>query len=303
MKKMNAILITSALSLMLFGCSASVSTDGGATAPSTPVKEFMDERATIQGPDINGTWESDCNYDRGSANYRIFQMTMKDGTVTRTMETFKDSSCKEFIQKKTNTGKFRFIEKLRNEIYAVEYAFDLGQGARAFPQENIRKDEDMILIGNFHVGEGMGVLEDEPLHLVTPDQPDDQTPQVAQPAKTYAEAKYAICELQRSVLMVDLSALNLTGSGSATVQFASPVCGKEVKWSAKKYTANVVQKNGYPQITFSTSSTDGIETWDTGTGLEQNGYIRRPYAVIGGNSGYCYFLKTPVIRKLSPFCD
>lgn len=135
--------------LFLAGCSATI--EGvSPEAPPPPVK-FTDK---VTGtPVLDGHWLSDCVPDkwaRSNNGYVKFDVTIKDRDVQRFSTKYSDSNCKtELSSDKKSKGKFRFIEKYPQEVYAIEYRYENG----ALPQENIRRDSQGLWISDRYTGE------------------------------------------------------------------------------------------------------------------------------------------------------
>lgn len=155
------------LSGAMVACSAKVS-DVISDTPPRANEGFYDSKPTIQGPKVQGHWQSACNRKPGSSTYRKFDIVFSKGTVERLEKVYADIACATpgtAIIK--SQGRFRFIEKYTNGSYNIEYAFDEGSGITSYPQEKLAIDGDRLFISNYAVGDLATVLESEPLFLIS----------------------------------------------------------------------------------------------------------------------------------------
>lgn len=307
MKNKNLAYLLISSSLLMAACSVKPSGGGKAQGPNpaAPSKKFFDKRATIQGPDVEGQWLSDCNYSSFEKSWRRFEMNFAGESVTRSEKIYSDDECTNLTETKAHNGIFRFIDSLTNDIFVVEYAFDLGGGITNYTMENLKKVDEMIYIGNFASGEGMGVIESEPLKKVDASAGDEKSEETTPPQETearvvtsYQEATHLVCDLQGLITVVDFQGLNLSRNGSSNTKIGYRDCEGQVSWYEGEYPVSVTYQGSFPQLSFTTLGADRVQTWDTGSGLDLNSYARPAFGVIGGNSGECYFTKSTAVKGL-----
>lgn len=153
-KKSQTCFLIAAL-LSLAACSSDQNKDGDGDAG-----KFMDEKATIAGPNIEGRWISSCQFVSYEKIYRIFDVTVVGHQVTRSEKKFNDAACTSVTKDQTYKGIFRFIEKYNDTDFNIEYAFDLGSGVTGYPQERIAFKNGNLYLSNF----GITILENEALY-------------------------------------------------------------------------------------------------------------------------------------------
>ena len=113
----------------------------------------MDEKATIEGPKVEGSWHSECvELEQGSERFAI---DFAGRNVFRKTETFGDAHCVNVTKTKNEKGIFRFIETFRDQGYTIEYNFDAGGGIHFFPQEKVWVIGDMLYLSDYYVGEAV----------------------------------------------------------------------------------------------------------------------------------------------------
>jgi len=279
----------------LIGCKAKI--EGGPENVPAPVVNdgFFDEKPTIQGPVVEGSWKSNC-IERSGKTSRFFEFQFKDQQVVRTENTFSDLKCQTVAKKETNHGRFRFIEHYADDTYQVEYAFDLGSGVTGFPQEKLKLMQGKLYFTNFHVGEFAEVLVDEALESVGSSQPVPQPPApvppappiatdpnniVGQQAQTLWGAKYAFCNVQGIAYLIDFKGHVLSEVSQGTLQAAYRRCNQVQPFKESGETAFTIVRDGAnAEIRFGQSSYIKI----------YRGGLKGADAVIGGNSGMCTFL-------------
>lgn len=298
------ILLSSTVLMALVSlCACSIKTSGEAGAPSPlPNDGFFDSKATVQGPTVEGQWQSACHtpYDTGS---RIFKIKFEGGTVVRDELIYSDDECKQLSKENVFKGRFRFIDIFGDGSFGIEYAFDLGNGAHTYPQEKILLQNSALYIGNFSTGEMATVLSDEPLFLTQAGTPPGTTPTPTPApapapgtgkailATNFAEAKYAICSTQGIAVLVDFMGTSIAKSGSGSAKVGFKYCNSKsaFQWRKTSNAVTVTFTNGYPRIDFDSGVSgypDNIRTSSSYKGLD--GWIET-FATFDGNSGGCYF--------------
>lgn len=300
--KTNFLLLTL---LGLAACSAKV--DGGSPAqPTLPNGGFMDEKATIPGPTLEGHWLSKCNSD-GYNKFRIWEITVQGGSLTRQESTFNDSACQQSAKVEKSQGRFRFIDKYSDGSYNIEYAFVNGN-ITVFPQEKVKLDGTTLYISDRRTGEAAGLLTKEPLYkngvapqpAPTPVPPAEPSETTAVIADNYGSVRYAFCSTQGLGILIDFQATPLNTDGQGTARVGSKVCGdgRRIRWQARQVDFTVKMSSGRPTISFLGSTYDDrISTSSYQNGLRGS---QAANTVIGGNSGECFFLENAATKGL-PF--
>ncbi|MGE4130286.1 MAG: hypothetical protein AB7F86_01540 [Bdellovibrionales bacterium] len=292
MSKLNLAVAVVAV-FVIGACGKKKDDPGGKGNPK--VTFFGDETPSVPGPNIQGAWDSECNPNWKSAGtFRKFAIVYTADRVERTTTTFGDKKCTRLIESKKLAGPYRFVEKLNQDIYTVQYAFELDGGAHQLTKENVRLDKNVFYIADFAAGEGMGVLTEEPLYA-RGSLPDPKPQQEAKIAEQYTQARYAICNAQGNIWVMDLTQVQLTANGAGRMKITSQTCSEAQPrpWVDGTFRVEVTLRAGYPQMKSLDTGfgRDGIETWDSGTGLQTSGFPRSAMGVINGNSGPCYFLE------------
>lgn len=298
-----ASVVLSAVALNACSVKLKGSGSGGDPSPSPKLKGFFgDETPSVSGPDIAGDWASKCNSNwKSEGTYRKFLIKYTADRAERTTATYQDSKCEKQIELKTYSGPYRFIAQLSDDIYTVQYAFELGSGVHQLTQENVKLKDDKLYIADYASGEGMGVLIEEPLSRISggnnevqPPPEEPSQPVSAQIAESYSEARYAVCNSQGRVWVIDLNGVLLTQANAGNVKIVAQRCAdQKPEFGNDTYKVTVTMKDSRPQLVSEETGygNDHIETWDTGTGLLRSGYPSSAYGVLGGNSGPCFFLK------------
>jgi hypothetical protein len=285
----------------IVACTAQFEGGSGAfPGAKLPNGGFMDSKATIAGPSLNGRWLSRCNAQNDDL-YRVWKISVQGENITRQESLFSDSLCTRSVKVRTSEGRFRFIEKYDDGSYAIEYAFKI-QGGTEFPQEKILVDGNKLLISDRVVGADAALLTNEPLFqegiAPRPPVPPAQTQAII--ARDYAHARYAFCSTQGLGVLLDFQGARLDIDGTGTARVAGKVCGdtSELKWQKRQVTFTVTIARGAPQIKFPGSEyDDSINPSSYQSGLATG---QAANTLIGGNSGECYFLENAATKKI-PF--
>lgn len=279
---------------LLAACSAKIDGGSPASAPADYVHPqndgFFDSRPTLEGPSIEGHWLSGCHLKSETQTYRTFEFTVAAEKISRVEHLFEDSTCQNQKAEKSNSGRFRFIEKSTDGRLTVEYAFQQ-ENVTVFPQEKILLQDGLLYISDFYIGD-VDVLRDEPLSLVTAGSQPAPTP-VLKPATlavSYAEAKYAFCSNQGFGILINFKGTDLSKDGNGVAIRGYKTCGSSapVKWGTQEAVITVKLENGKPQISFPrTQYMDNIRPYSYQSGLAGASGAN---SSLGGNSGECFFL-------------
>ena len=141
------IVLFSALSVA--ACSPTFNSDPAPT-PS-PSADFQD---LIQGPNLEGEWQSACSYVSSEDAYHLKSLSIKGKDVVRVDSIFTESSCRIFLKKLEDKGKFRWVKTTTYGGYQVEYRFSLGLGSYSIGKEELLVEGNQLYLSDFHVGFG-----------------------------------------------------------------------------------------------------------------------------------------------------
>jgi hypothetical protein len=149
--------------MILSACSAQI--EGGGSAFDLAPPSFIDEKPTIQGPEVEGHWQSDC-HEAYARTYRRWSLSFRGGKVQRVERKYTDAKCLRPSEEVSYSGRFRFIDSYKDGGYNIEYAFDLGNGFTSYPQEKIVVRESNLYLSNYRIGEDASIMASEPLYRV-----------------------------------------------------------------------------------------------------------------------------------------
>lgn len=162
MKQLNLFMSATAVALALTISACSVKMDGGGEVPAVP------EAKGIPGPNITGSWRSECIPDTLSANYKIIESTFRNSAVSRKTRYYRDYDCTRMSDEKTQNGTFKYISKDGDGSYTIEYRMDLGNGWHSLPKEKIVLDGDVLYISDFVIGQQVRKQSMYPMQKVAP---------------------------------------------------------------------------------------------------------------------------------------
>lgn len=159
-KSLGIILATALLGLS--ACKAKVTGDGGDAPP--PIED-----KGINGPDITGQWASGCEVDlRTTSGYRTIEIVFKDKSLSRRTRSFEDRQCSRMSNEKTDTGTFKYIAQEKDGAMVVEYKIALGNGWSQILKEKIVRENNLLYISDYQIGEAVTKAQMIPLKLVQP---------------------------------------------------------------------------------------------------------------------------------------
>ncbi len=140
------------LGLALAACSAKVSSPQD--IPNIPTKPAAFEHK-VQGPNLDGEWQSLCVADKWSSNYVSFNLKIKNQDTSRVITSFSDEKCTQQLKVDTQLGLFRYVKKYSTEIYEVEYQIAFN-GGHFYIGENIElKNDNTLMISDRYTGESV----------------------------------------------------------------------------------------------------------------------------------------------------
>ena len=293
------ILLT-VVAMSLAACSAKVSSDGGAgaPAPSAPAP-FQDK---VKGPSLEGNWVSDCRSGYASDYYQL-KYAIVSQKIHWEKNEFSDSACKIQTHHSEMDGEFRFSQKFANGSYELEYHFAIENGY-SITGENVRLTEGVLFVSEFYLGEQSlptTALKLQSSTVTPPAQPPVTQPEpnpndtVGIKATTWSEVKYVFCATQGFAWLMDFKGADMSKISGGTLKAAARVCNTkdDFKWKdGYDFTLTGNDKN------FKLSIADGASyIQDNGSGLTA------AWAVLGGNSGLCYFIKNKATRGLDYDCE
>ncbi len=304
-----AVASIATLAVLLSACGGGkVAVRGISPKNPAPANRFMDKRTTIKGPNIEGQWLSQC-HDIGFDSYRKFDITFTKGKVRRIVKVFSDANCTKQISNTDSKGLYRFVDKLKNQIYVVEYSLDIPNGWVS-TLENVRVSGDLLFVSNLATGPDAGVLEDEPLVRAggskNEEPADEELSTDAEFVTSYAEARYAVCFTQGIVTVIDLKQTDLTQTSTGSARIGRKSCDPDepVRWFDPTFATDVSYINGSPRLDFTDINyTTYIEPSATNSGLLRAGYAAGAFGILLGNSGKCYFLKNTGIEGIPASCN
>lgn len=138
------------LGLSLAACSPKITADGDAPTINAKPTAFAHQ---VQGPNLDGEWQSGCRADSWSENYVSFNIKIKNQDVTRAVSNFSDANCTQALKVDTAVGLFRYVKKYATDVYEVEYQIAFN-GGHYYNGENVQlRDVNTLLISNRVTGE------------------------------------------------------------------------------------------------------------------------------------------------------
>ncbi len=142
----------------LVACKASVSTDGD--GGGTPVQPFSHE---VDGPNLDGVWQSECVADGWDNGYVIFNIVIKGQNIARGETKYQDPQCTAQTTTLVRNGLLRYKAKHAGDVYELEYKFEMPNGWY-YLGDNISRSGSRMWISDRRVGSGS--LPDIALDLV-----------------------------------------------------------------------------------------------------------------------------------------
>lgn len=161
MKQLNLFMSAAAVALAFSVSACGVKVEGG----DTPV---IPENKGIPGPNITGSWRSDCIPDTMSSSYKIIESTFRKSSVSRKTRLYRDYNCTRMTDEKTQNGTFKFIGKENDGSYTIEYRMELGNGWHSLPKEKVVLDNDVLYISDFVIGQDVRKQSMYPMQKVAP---------------------------------------------------------------------------------------------------------------------------------------
>lgn len=137
------------VTLLLMACKAEVKPEvaGGG---DQPVQTFDH---LVQGPNLNGVWQSPCVKDFWSNEYITYKLVFNGQTVQKTEIQFSDAQCTAQTKSVVRNGVFRFKEQHVGDIYELEYRFDMPNGYYE-SGDNIIRSGQRMWISDRRIGSG-----------------------------------------------------------------------------------------------------------------------------------------------------
>jgi hypothetical protein len=163
MKSLSVLLTSAALVMSLAACS--VKKDVSEDLPDIPQNKTETFDHLVQGPNLDGTWSSDCVYDSSDRNYNLKQIRFEGQKVTRLHGTYQDRACQTEIKVYEANGKFRYKAATSYGGFEVDYRFDLGGGATQITKEELLLEGENLYLSDFTVGFGV-ISKDMPLKKI-----------------------------------------------------------------------------------------------------------------------------------------
>lgn len=144
--------------LLLTACKAEIKPKGG-DGGVIPVQTFDH---LVQGPSLNGVWQSPCVDDFWSDEYITYNLVFNGQSVQKTETKFTDSQCTAQTTSVVRQGVFRFKEQHVGDIFQLEYRFDMPNGYYE-SGDNIIRSGQRLWISDRRIGSGS--MPDIPLFL------------------------------------------------------------------------------------------------------------------------------------------
>lgn len=152
-KTVQTITIFSALALALAACSAKVS--GNGSSPDIKIPSIDEGFAhKITGPEVSGSWSSDCVFDDLEEKYHVKRISFVDNKVERVVTYFSDMSCEKKLSTSDLRGFFRWVDVTSYGGYLMDYRFDLGNGGYSMTAEEILIENGKLYLSDFRSGFG-----------------------------------------------------------------------------------------------------------------------------------------------------
>lgn len=122
------------------------------------------ENKGVPGPDLRGTWLSNCESNPRTAGYRTLDVTYTNSNVSRVENLYHDATCNLLSKTEVKSGTYKFIEALKDGSFTVEYTIPIGNGWSSLPKENVRLENGMLYLSDFVIGQGINKSMMVPLH-------------------------------------------------------------------------------------------------------------------------------------------
>ncbi len=146
MKGLFSTSLAAALVLMLLACNVKLKGSGDSPPP-------VDKG--IAGPDISGTWLSDCRADWMTSGYKMLEVTYRNKSTSRKSRSFADANCTRLSAEKVEDGTFKFVQVDPDGSYTIEYRFPIGNGIHALPKEKIILENTTLWISDYVAGQAV----------------------------------------------------------------------------------------------------------------------------------------------------
>lgn len=117
--------------------------------PPAPRGEF--DKPSIQGPDVEGTWVSKCQYDF-NYQYKIVSMKFAGQNFTYSKKVHSDSSCRNVVQSDEYSGPFQFSEQVSGSDWTVDYHYIYNGINYLFDGQQMRIENNAMYISGFTWG-------------------------------------------------------------------------------------------------------------------------------------------------------
>jgi hypothetical protein len=286
------ILVLVALSALASACSIKADVGSGSPAPGFD-KAFKNK---ITGPAVEGTWKSGCVYNYGQYHQRT--ATFKGQAIVRTDNSYSDSNCQTRIDQSEYTGKFRWLKKTSYGGYVVDYHFDVGGGVTWIVSEELLIEDSALYLSNF-VLDAPSMDTSFPMYLdgssaTPPTPPQDPSEIVGIPATSWANVKYAYCNVQGEAMLLDFQGKNLSTVSSGGVKFQARWCNS----------SDAYQDIGSTTFGLNRTSPYMMSIADGYNGsIQENGQkFTQAFAVLIGNSGVCTYLQNKGTKGVLSDC-
>jgi len=141
---MKGVIPLVALALALSACNVKLKGDGSSPPPADK---------GIPGPDLTGTWLSNCNPDSMTNGYKMLEVTYRNNSVSRKSRSYADVNCTRMSNEKAEDGTFKFISASPDGSFTVEYRFPIGNGVHALPKEKVLLEGTTLWISDYVIGD------------------------------------------------------------------------------------------------------------------------------------------------------
>lgn len=149
MKTVNVSLVQISKSLAL---ASLVTTSMVACAPSADdIPNPLNVRpAGVNGPDLTGTWVSDCLAGWSStAPKRQFTFKIEGQNLEHTERTFVDSNCREVAKTESTKGTLSYKRELPNAIFVTEFKIPISANVSTWKMFNVNQKDGVVRVSEF----------------------------------------------------------------------------------------------------------------------------------------------------------
>lgn len=124
--KGNTLVLALFAGLVLNGCTAKIE-GGSGTPPPAPADKWKSGKPTIEGPNVEGDWDSGCVST--GYYYKNRKLNIRGATYQRIDGIYNDPACTQVQSTYPQRGELRFVKSHGDGSYDLETRVPIGQEA------------------------------------------------------------------------------------------------------------------------------------------------------------------------------